>query len=291
MAQSSAHKLGQLLGYLFEASIKEVLNPIVIERGLYLDYKKVRQARDGKKEVKGVDLLGNSHKLDYVIEKNGTEEEFGIPMAFIEIAWRRYAKHSKNKAEEIGDVLDAMYKTYSKTHPFKGAILAGVFTKPAIEQLKSKGITVAYIDYNNIISQFSNYGLSIEWGEKTDEESLANKVSQLETYIKTNEKNIISDMIALNKGEFERFTSELKRNFDRTIAKIIVTPLHGEKNIFAIGTKAIEFIKQYDENVEEHYEFNSYEIFVEYKDGLGEIRATLQNKEQAINFINLTSNI
>lgn len=64
-----------------------------------------------------------------------------------------------------------------------------------------------------------------------------------------------------------------------------------KKNIFAIGTKAIEFIKQYDENAEEHYEFNSYEIFVEYKNGLGEIRATLQNKEQAINFINLASNI
>lgn len=291
MAQSSAHKLGQLIGNLFEASIKEVLNPIVIERGLYLDYKKVRQARDGKKEVVGVDLLGNSHKLDYVIEKNGTEEKFGIPIAFIEIAWRRYAKHSKNKAEEIGDVLDVMYKTYSKTHPFKGAILAGVFTEPAIEQLKSKGITVAYIDYNSVISQFSNYGLSIEWEENTDVESLANKVSQLETYIKINKKKIISDMISLNKEEFEKFTSELKKNFDRTIAKIIVIPLHGGKNSFAIGTEAIEFIEQYDENAEEHYEFNSYEIFVEYKDGLGEIRGTFLDKEKAIKFINSVSNI
>lgn len=61
--------------------------------------------------------------------------------------------------------------------------------------MKSKGITVAYIDYEKIISQFSGYGLEIAWDEDTLEEELDNKVSELESYISQNEAQIISDRI------------------------------------------------------------------------------------------------
>ena len=45
--------------------------------------------------------MGNVHDLDYVFEQGGTEATIGQPKAFIEIAWRRYTKHSRNKAQEI----------------------------------------------------------------------------------------------------------------------------------------------------------------------------------------------
>jgi hypothetical protein len=47
------------------------------------------------------DGYGNKHDLDYVLERGGDEERLGVPAAFIESAWRRYTKHSKNKVQEI----------------------------------------------------------------------------------------------------------------------------------------------------------------------------------------------
>ena len=38
---------------------------------------------------------------DYVLERGGTDTVRGLPAAFIETAWRRYTKHSRNKAQEI----------------------------------------------------------------------------------------------------------------------------------------------------------------------------------------------
>ncbi|HEM5183773.1 TPA: hypothetical protein U1729_000646 [Streptococcus suis] len=291
MAKSSAHKLGQLIGNIFEASIKEVLNPIITDRGLYLDYKKERRARGNKKEVMGRDLLGNSHKLDYVIERGGTEDSVGDPIAFVEIAWRRYSKHSKNKAEEIGDVLDVMYRTYSSIHPFKGAILAGVFTGSAISQLKSKGITVAYIDYEKIISQFSGYGLEIAWDEDTLEAELDNKVSELESYISQNEAQIISDMVENNKIEFDNFKSELIKTLERKVSKITIVPHHGESSTFLVSSDAIEFLDAYNELEVKGYNFISYEIFITYKESIGDIKATFTNKIEAKKFIEAVTNI
>ena len=97
MATSPSHQLGEWIGDFFERSIINYLQPIIIKKGFYLDYRHPRAAREYKKEVIGIDKEGNKHKLDIVIEKNGSENTFGIPKAYIEMAWRRYVKHSKNK--------------------------------------------------------------------------------------------------------------------------------------------------------------------------------------------------
>ena len=286
MVESPAHKLGQIIGDLFEETIKDVLEPITIQNGLYLDYKKERHARDMKKEVIGKDLLGNDHKLDYVIEKGGTEENFGMYIAFIEIAWRRYAKHSKNKAEEIGDVLDVMYKTYSNQHPFKGAVLAGVFTKPSIAQLKSKGITIAYIDYESIVGLFHNkYQIDIRWDEKTETEEITRILSQVEHLISDKKETIKKDIVSENRQIFGEFILELKKSIERKVQKIIVIPLHGESNTFFDSYKAITFLNSYDEMTKQSYGFKSYKIYVEYSENVGEINANFINKNDAIEFI------
>lgn len=101
MAQSPAHRLGQIIGDELEAAIRKPLMAIAEEFGLYLDYKHARPTRGGKKIVTWRDLRGNTHDLDYVLEEGGSEEALGRPRAFIEIAWRRYTKHSRNKAQEI----------------------------------------------------------------------------------------------------------------------------------------------------------------------------------------------
>ena len=86
----------------------------------------------------------NSHDLDFVLERGGTPDKIGMPVAFIETAWRRYTKHSRNKAQEIQGALEPLAETYRHLAPFKGAVLAGVFTEGALTQLRSLGFTVLY---------------------------------------------------------------------------------------------------------------------------------------------------
>jgi hypothetical protein len=59
------------------------------------------KVRGKKRKVAWTDSEGNVHDLDYVFEMNGTRDTMGEPVAFIELAWRRYTKHSRNKAGEI----------------------------------------------------------------------------------------------------------------------------------------------------------------------------------------------
>ena len=101
MAESPAHKFGQVIGGLLESVVMPPLEQFCEKQGLYLDYqKKIRPARRGRKVSWG-DSYGNFHDLDFVIERNGSDYEIGQPVAFIEAAWRRYTKHSRNKAQEL----------------------------------------------------------------------------------------------------------------------------------------------------------------------------------------------
>ena len=107
MAQSPSHQFGQIIGLVLEEALKPLLADFASEHGLYLDQKGARSARRTRK-VTWTDALGNRHDLDFVLERGGSEQSIGVPAAFIETAWRRYTKHSRNKAGEIqGAVLAA----------------------------------------------------------------------------------------------------------------------------------------------------------------------------------------
>lgn len=140
MARSPSHKFGQDLGNLLEEIVlDDILKPRLLEfaqaQNYYLDWQRYRAARSGKK-VTWTDKYGNKHDLDFVIEVNGTDSKIGTPIAFIESAWRRYTKHSKNKVQEIQGAILPIIELHNLSAPFFGAVLAGDFTKPALEQLK-----------------------------------------------------------------------------------------------------------------------------------------------------------
>src|SRR5271165_4483129 len=127
MAKAPGHQLGQMIGVALETAIGPYLKEIADEFDLYLDRQGPRPARRGSK-VTWVDSLGNKHNLDYVFERGGTDEEIGVPVAFIESAWRSYTKHSRNKAQEIQGAVLPLLTTYAESKQFAGIVLAGVFT-------------------------------------------------------------------------------------------------------------------------------------------------------------------
>src|SRR6266513_1910456 len=164
MAQSYAHRWGQISGDIFEHFVRDMLKSIAEKHGLYLDYQKPRRARtkQGGKDLSKVtwqDSYGNRHDLDYVLERGGTEDVLGVPVAFIESAWRRYTKHSKNKVQEIEAAVLPIALTFSRHQPFCGAVLAGEFTRNALQQLESKGFAVLHIPYDSILAALRELGI------------------------------------------------------------------------------------------------------------------------------------
>src|SRR5262249_4617115 len=136
------------------------------KHGLYLDRQGPRSCRPGMK-CTWLDLNKNKHDLDFVLERGGTPEKLGIPAAFIETAWRRYTKHSRNKAQEIQGAIAPLAETYKNARPFLGVILAGVFTPGALAQLESLGFTVLYFSYGSIIAAFKACGIDASFDEDT----------------------------------------------------------------------------------------------------------------------------
>lgn len=179
MAQSPAHRFGQIIGQVLEEAILPVLQRFAREHHLYLDRKGPRPCRKGRK-CSWVDLNGNFHDLDFVLERGGTPNHVGMPAAFIETAWRRYTKHSRNKAQEIQGALEPLAETYRMAGPFKGAILAGVFTDGALRQLRSLGFTVLYFRYESVVTVCRQFGIDASSDEETLDSEFQVKVDAYE---------------------------------------------------------------------------------------------------------------
>jgi len=174
MAESPSHQFGQVIGDVLEAALRPALQDFANKYNLYLDKHGPRPAREGNK-VTWTDKNGNKHDLDFVLERSGTANIIGTPVAFIETAWRRYTKHSRNKAQEIQGAIMPLVETHG-TSPFIGVVLAGEFTQGAISQLSSLGFAVAYFPYPTVIKAFSTVGIDASSDEETPDEEFAARI-------------------------------------------------------------------------------------------------------------------
>lgn len=156
MAKSPAHRFGQIIGELLEHTLIRYCQSIAARYHMYLDYKHPRPARNYQNEVRWTDINGNTHKLDIVIEQGGSDLVTGDPRAFIEIAWRRYTKHSKNKAQEISAAIRPLVNRYREFSPFYGAVLAGEFTGNSLHQMTSEGFKLLYFPIEVIEAAFAS---------------------------------------------------------------------------------------------------------------------------------------
>jgi hypothetical protein len=175
MAESPAHKFGQIIGEALETAIEPLLVQVAQQHQLYLDKRGPRPTRKGKK-VSWADKYGNVHDLDYVFERCGAPDRIGAPVAFIESAWRRYTKHSRNKAQEIQGAVLPLKETHYRSAPFLGVVLAGVFTQASIDQLRSLGFSILYFPYQEVIEAFKTVGIDASFTEATADSDFAKRV-------------------------------------------------------------------------------------------------------------------
>lgn len=283
MAISPAHIFGEIIGNFLENTIITYLKPIVERNGFYLDYKHERKARKGKVEVRWEDDNGNTHKMDLVVEENGSEEEFGKPRAFIEVAWRRYKKHSKNKVQEIAGAVLPIVNLYSKISPFYGVILAGEFTEPSINQLKSQGFSVAYFSYDEIAKTFESAGIQLKWEEETSPTELEDKIALFKNLSEAKIRELEKTFILENQEKLKVFVDNLESSLNRNIDCVIITPMHGQAITVASIGDACELLKNYDESVCKGA-LLYYEITIKYNCGDVYI-GRLREKRDAIMFL------
>ena len=285
MAKSPAHKLGQIVGDEIEATVRGPLQDLADEFGLYLDHQHPRLVRGGKRKVVWEDSYGNTHDLDYVLEEGGSEESLGRPRAFIEIAWRRYTKHSRNKAQEIQGAVLPLAETYREHAPFLGVVLAGDFTRGSQDQLRSQGFHVAYASYEAIVRAFGSVGVDVSSNEDTTAADLRRKVRSYDRLPADSRKKISTEIRAICAKELEPFFNALRDCLGRRITRIVVLALSGTSVQFQTVPMAIRFVEDYNESTPPSG-FDRYELNVRYSNGR-EVRGSFPDKKDCLDYLRL----
>jgi hypothetical protein len=165
------------------------------------------------------------------LERGGSEETRGVPAAFIESAWRRYTKHSKNKVREIEAAVMPVTLTFSRHQPFLGAVLAGEFTRSALDQLESKGFAVLHVPYNSIVTAFTELGIDASSKDGvfgTTEEQFREKIEMWESLPQPQStENLLTKIHALHERQIMRFVERLDAAITRRVNSVQLTVLHG----------------------------------------------------------------
>lgn len=291
MAESLAHRWGQIIGDGFEMFVRNILGEVAQRHGLYLDFKRPRAARGGQGKVTWQDGYGNKHDLDYVLERGGTENTLGVPIAFVESAWRRYTKHSKNKVQEIEAAVMPIALTFSRHQPFCGAVLAGEFTRNALQQLESKGFGVLHIPYNSILVAFGELGIdaSSEDGVSgTTEAQFREKISRWESQPQPQAANrLLAKLHALHGREISDFKQRLEAALTRRVSSIRLTVLRGHSVECLDIESAIAYLIEEEKSYrlrEDGEQREAFEVQVRFNTG-AKIEATFPNRAEAITFL------
>jgi hypothetical protein len=265
MAEAPGHRLGQIIGDALELALEPVLRSFAESHDLYLDMHGPRPARSGRK-CTWVDGLGNSHDLDFVLERGGSPDHVGLPAAFVETAWRRYTKHSRAKAQEIQGAVLPLLTTYASVKPFAGAVVAGNWTKGALQQMLSSGLEVLHISYEETVAVFANVGVDIDIDEDTPDSYLQDQVDEWEALDET-DKELAGDALrACDPEGFARFQGALEATILRAVERITVLPLHGVAVSVPTVAEAISVIRSYV-NPSETPSLVRFEVSVRYSNG------------------------
>ncbi len=283
MAESPAHRFGQIIGELLESVILPQLAAFCQKQGLYLDHqKRIRPARTGKK-VSWTDQYGNTHDLDFVIERDGTDEKVGTPLAFIESAWRRYTKHSRNKAQEIQGAILPLAERYRWNNPFLGTVLAGVFTEGSLDQLRSLGFNVLYFPYESLIAAFKSEGVNIAFDESTPDRVFLQTTKRIEKASPKTISKVRAHLVNANQEAISVFFGALNKRLGRHVTRVVVTPLYGKANEFATIEGVVKFLEQHHLN-EGSSDFRKYEIRIEFSNG-DKVEASIEAKAKVKEFL------
>lgn len=280
---SPGHKLGQMVGEFFERLLRSDVQHSAAKVGLYCDCKGPRaQVRAGRK-VTWEDDKGNKHDLDYVLERGASEQKQGSPLAFIEFAWRRYTKHSVNKAGELANALVPLARTYP-TCRFAGAILAGEFTDSAKTHLTSQGVRVLHISFGVIADAFASVGVDLRYPEDAGNEVKLAAISEWESLGEAQLAEVAQRVRGSIAEEYNAFMQDLEKVVCSGIEAVWVVPLYAQRLVFESVEDAMRALASYEHPENAPAEFVRFEVVVRYENG-DRVEGRFAAKEDALAFL------
>ncbi len=282
MAEAAGHKWGQFIGEYCESAIEPLLRAFADKHGLFLDIKGPRPARSGKK-LSWTDSFGNGHDLDYVLERGGTPQKIGTPVAFIESAWRRYTKHSRNKAQEIQGAILPIADKHRFCAPMLGCILAGDYTLGALNQLRSIGFKVLHLTYDSVIEAFASVGIDASYDESTPDSDHEAKMRRWKAAPLRKRNGVWNKLMELNQRNLDEFLHHMERAVLRQINAVRIVPLHGAARDWVSVNDAIAFVQNYNEAAPTG-PLVKYEVIVRYDNG-DKIEGQFQDRAATIEFL------
>lgn len=286
---SPGHKLGQMVGDFFQRFVDTILaarlEKLATEQNLYLDRQGLRSAvRGNLKKVRWKDNQGNNHDLDFVLERGGSTEKPGCPVAFLEAAWRRYTKQTRNKVNEIEGALLPLRESH-RTCRFCGVIAAGKWSQPGLEQFRSHGIEVLHISYEALIAAFQIKGVNLDYAEKA---SPAVKRALVKAVQELSAKDMTEVAVALEAAVEEglkNFLITLEASVTTEIAQILIGGVFGRRAEVSTIREAVDWIQAFDAADLSGLEFNNFEVLLRFKDGREIVGRSFPNKESAVQFL------
>lgn len=283
MAESPAHRFGQIVGELLEEILDERLTAFCRERPqYYLDRKGARPPVRAGKKLTWVDKYDNTHDLDFVIERGGTATQQGRPVAFVEAAWRRYTKHSKNKAQEIQGAVLPIRELHHRDAPFLGAVLAGNFTKPALEQLRRQDFNIVHLGYEAIMQGMRSVGIDARFDENTPDKVFASCVRDIQA-LRGRRPALRQGIVDACGDAFDQFFVTLARTLDRQVERITIVALHGEAVEVSSGLAARRYFDAFQPAIEA-LPFQRFDVTVRFSNG-DEVRMQLTDADDARRFL------
>ena len=279
---SATHKLGQMVGNFFEKLFEETFEGIAGNYHLYCDSKGARpKIRGARRKVTWKDAKGTPHDLDYVLERNASENSRGKPVAFLELAWRRYTKHSRNKAGEIEGALYHLGTTYPGA--FLGAILAGEWSKGSLEQMQARGISVLHISFEDIATTFDSKGIDLRYDEKSSDDVKWAIIDQWDSLTEEDLDDLEKLLAHKVSQNSQTFFDELGKSFERRVVGVRVWSLFGKANEYSNVEEAINALGTADV-AEDKLEFVRFEVQIRFNNN-DKIEGEFHEREMAVEFL------
>lgn len=265
MAKSPAHKIGQLIGHMLEDIFEPLLREVAVKTDTYLDKTNIERPSRTSKTLTHIDDHGNNHGLDFVFERFGDDNKEGLPIGFIECAWRRYTKHSKNKVQEIHSAIESLANKHKAYSPFKGAILSGHYSEPSLQQLKSQGYTIIHIPYDTVIEAYEYAGFDISYDSETELDDLLYKGISIDGLSENDVNKIRRYIFKVCNKDINHFTNELISSLTKQIVEINVTPVIEHSYNFKDTTDTLKWLTSCN-NIKDN-SINFIDLEINYTNG------------------------
>jgi hypothetical protein len=238
--------LGEAIGALLEAQIRQILKPLAENSGcIYITTGPASLKTGEPTKLILTDSDGNEYNIDSVIINNRFQ-----PLVIVESKYIRYTKHNRDKASWVCTAHTKLRERYSTVRK-SIAVLMGSWTKPSKRLLLSFEVELFEISFDDICQVLAQHGIEYRWSEKDRERAMRSwlKFNELSNSARA---QIAQGLIAkIEEGLRQSLSEALDESVPRKVKSVtvVVRSNRGETRSFTFPNlkSAIDFMHSSNE--------------------------------------------